>query len=117
MDTNQTRLRRCVHAPDLISAEVGNVVWKKHRFQGLALADAQQIIDEFRKLTITLTPTAELLDEAFRLAVANGRTVYDSLYIALSAREQCPYITADEKLANAVSAVFPNVIWLANWQS
>jgi predicted nucleic acid-binding protein len=104
-----------LHTPDLINAEVGNVVWKKHRFQGLTLDDAQQVIDEFRKLTIALTPTGELLNEAFRLAVAHGRTVYDSLYLALSLREQCPYITADERLANALRANFPNVIWLADW--
>jgi len=104
-----------LYAPDLIDAEVGNVVWKKHRFQGLTLDDAQQVIDEFRKLTIALTPTGELLNEAFHLAIAHGRTVYDSLYLALSLREQCPYITADEKLANALRANFPNVIWLGDW--
>ena len=39
-------------APDLINAEVGNIVWKKHRFQGLAAGDAQKVIDEFRKLKL-----------------------------------------------------------------
>ena len=104
-----------LHAPDLINAEVGNVVWKKHRFQGLAAEDAQQIIDEYRNLTFVLTPTADLLDDAFRLAVTHERTVYDALYIALSVREQCHYVTADEKLVNAVSASLPNVLWVANW--
>lgn len=90
-----------LHAPDFINAEVGNIVWKKHRFQGLDLADAQQIIGAFHQLSISLTPTNELLEEAFQLAVAHQRTVYDALYIAQSVREQCPYVTADEKLANA----------------
>jgi predicted nucleic acid-binding protein len=27
-------------APDLLSAEIGNIVWKKYRFQGLGKADA-----------------------------------------------------------------------------
>jgi predicted nucleic acid-binding protein len=102
-------------APDLINAEVSNIVWKKQRFQGLAAMDAQQIIDEFQKLTIVFTPTAALLDEAFRLAVAHERTVYDALYIALSVRQQCPYVTADEKLVNTIGASFPNVLWVANW--
>lgn len=102
-------------APDLICAEVGNVVWKKYRFQGLAAADAQHIIDEFRRLTFVLTSTVDLLDEAYRLAVAHQRTVYDALYVALNVREQCSYVTADEKAVNALNAVFPNVIWVANW--
>lgn len=102
-------------APDLINAEIGNVVWKKHRFQGLAFSDGQQIIDEFRKLKFELVSTATLLDEAYRLAVAHLRTVYDALYIALSVREQCPFVTADEKLYNAINEAFPNVMWVADW--
>jgi predicted nucleic acid-binding protein len=41
-------------APDLIDAEVGNIVWKKQRFQGLAAADAYLIIEAFRMLTLSL---------------------------------------------------------------
>lgn len=102
-------------APDLINAEVGNIVWKKYRFQGLAAEDAQEIINDFRLLTFLLTSTAELLDEAYRLAVTHQRTVYDALYIALSIRERCHFVTADEKLVNAVKATYPNVVWVADW--
>jgi predicted nucleic acid-binding protein len=99
----------------LINAELGNIVWKKHSLQGLAAADAQLIIDAFRKLKFVLTSTAVLLDEAYRLAVTHQRTVYDMLYLALSLQEQCRFVTADERLVNAVSSAFPNVVWIANW--
>ncbi len=102
-------------APDLLAAEIGNIIWKKHRFQGLTQADAEQIIAAFRELTIELTPTIELLDRAFQIAIAHKRTVYDSLYIALSEREKCVYLTADERLVNAVSKSFPQTVWIANW--
>ena len=102
-------------APDLINAEFGNIVWKKHLFQGLETADAQAIIAGFRTLQFTLTPTAALLDDAFKIALAHRRTVYDALYLALSLRERCQFVTADEKLANAVGSSFPNLVWLANW--
>jgi predicted nucleic acid-binding protein len=102
-------------APDLLSAEVGNIIWKKYMFQGLAATDANQIIHEFRGLTFTLTSANDLLEEAYRLAVTYQRTVYDALYIALSLYEQCPLVTADEKLVNAVHSAFPDVIWIANW--
>src|SRR4051794_14604302 len=69
-------------APDLINAEVGNVIWKKQRFLGLVPADAQLLVEAFRALTFTLTPTAELLDAAYRLAVTHQRTVYDAMYLA-----------------------------------
>lgn len=102
-------------APDIINAEFGNIVWKKHVFQGLAAVDAQSIIDEFRALRFTFTATAMLLDEAYEIAVRHRRTVYDSLYLALSVRENCQFVTADEKLANAVNSAFPALTWLANW--
>ena len=104
-----------LRAPDLINAEVGNIVWKKHRFEGLAAEDAQEIIHAFHTLIFVLTSTADLLDVAYQLAVNHQRTVYDALYIALSIQEQCQFVTADEKLVNAVRAGYPNIIWVANW--
>jgi len=58
-----------------------------------------------------LTPTVELLEEALRIAMTHERPVYDSLYIALSEREKCVYITADERLVNVVSKSFPKTVW------
>src|SRR3712207_6119957 len=66
-------------APDLLNAEVGNIIWKKHTIHGMAAADAQLILDAFRALPLVLTPTAHLLEDAYRLAVAHRRTVYDAL--------------------------------------
>lgn len=102
-------------APDLLNAEVGNVIWKKQRFQGLATQDAWQIITEFRRLKIRLISTADLLDEAYCLAMTYQRSVYDAMYVALSVRERCPYVTADEKLYNVIRESFANVVWVADW--
>jgi predicted nucleic acid-binding protein len=102
-------------APDLINAEVGNIIWKKHAFQGLDASDAKDVLEGFRRLQITFIPTAELLEDAYKIATAHRRTVYDALYVALSVREGCRFVTADEKLANAIGAAFPGVLWLPNW--
>ncbi len=102
-------------APDLINAEFGNIVWKKHLFQGLDATDAQTVIDEFRKIAFMHISTAALLEDAFLLAVAHRRSVYDMLYLALSIRENCGFVTADEKLVNATGSLFPNMIWVARW--
>ena len=84
--------------PDLLFAEVANVVWKKQRLQGL-----------------DVTPCASLLTAAHQIAVAHARSVYDAIYPALSLREQCPFVTADRHLASAVSSFFPHVAWIGNW--
>ncbi len=102
-------------APDLINAEFGNIVWKKHLFQGLDLTDAQTVIDEFRKLKFTLTTTEALLDKAYHLAVTHRRSVYDRVYLALSIQENCKFVIADEKLVNAIGSLFPNIIRVGKW--
>jgi predicted nucleic acid-binding protein len=102
-------------APDLINAEFGNVIWKKHLFQGLAASDAQSIVDDFRALPFTFVPTATLLGDAYKLAVKHQRTVYDSLYLALSLRESCQFVTADERFVNAIGSSFTSIVSLANW--
>jgi len=102
-------------APDLLNAEFGNIIWKKHVFHGLAAPDAQSIVDEFRALPFAFVPTATLLDDAYKLAVKHHRTVYDSLYLALSLREGCQFVTADEKFVNAIGSSFPGIVWIANW--
>jgi predicted nucleic acid-binding protein len=102
-------------APDLIYAELGNIVWKKQTLQGLAATDAQRIIDAVQVLPLSATPAAVLLDDAYRIAVAHGRTVYDALYVALGLRESCPFVTADQRLVNSVAATFPHVVLLGAW--
>jgi predicted nucleic acid-binding protein len=103
-------------APNLLCAEVANIVWKKQLYKGLAAHDARDIMTEFRKIGLSLTAAESLLEEAFQLAVKYERSVYESLYLSLSLREQCQLVTADEKLVNAIGSFFPNVIWLPTWK-
>ncbi|MBZ8181549.1 type II toxin-antitoxin system VapC family toxin [Oscillatoria salina] len=102
-------------APELIYAEVGNIVWKLSRFQGLSETDAVAILDGFCSINISVTPLASLLNDAYQLAVTHERSVYDSLYVVLSLRQNCQFVTADQKLVNAISGTFSNVIAIADW--
>lgn len=103
-------------APDLIYAEFGNIIWKKVIFKNLDTTDAAFAIQEFKKISFTLTPIILLFDAAFNLAVQYKRTFYDSLYLALSVRENCEFVTADEKFYNSVRSSFPKMTLLSNWQ-
>ncbi len=103
-------------APDFIYAEFGNIMWKKQAFQGFSTTDADLIVEKFRtQINLTTTSAADLLEDAYILAVTHKRTVYDMLYLALSLQEHCQFVTADEKLVNAVGTMFPNMVWLAHW--
>lgn len=105
-----------LHAPDLLIAEFANAIWKKQLFQGLTELDAGDILAAFRKLEFTLTLAATLLPDAYHLAIANRRSFYDSLYLALSIRLNGALVTADERLVNALSGSHSQVIWIPNWE-
>lgn len=102
-------------APDLITAEVGNILWKKHSFQGVGRVDVQQMLNAYRAIGLTVVSLDPLLDSAFQLAIAHGRTVYDMVYLALSIQRGCQFVTADDRLYNAVHATFPQIVRLADW--
>jgi len=96
---------------------MGNIIGKKVR-RGMEEADAKAILDAFRAFRMVgfrRYATSDLFNDAYRIAVAHHRSFYDSLYLALSVRADCPFVTADKKLVNAVGPAFPNVIWVANW--
>ncbi|MBA3600461.1 MAG: type II toxin-antitoxin system VapC family toxin [Acidobacteria bacterium] len=89
-------------APNLIYAEFGNIIWKKQIFQGIDPLDADLAIQEFKKISFILTPISTLFDDAFQIGIKYKRTFYDSFYLALSVKESCAFVTADEKFYNAV---------------
>jgi len=103
-------------APDLIYAEFGNIIWKKQIFKNLNANEADFAISEFKKISFTLTPITLLFDDAYKIAVKYKRTFYDSLYLALSERENCEFVTADEKFYNSVRNSFSKTILLSDWQ-
>lgn len=70
--------------------------------------DGTRIVEERKLSTVT---SLALLDLAFGIATAFDRTVYDSLYVALAVQSRAQFITADERLANALAAHLP-VKWL-----
>ncbi len=105
-------------APDFIAAEVGNVLWKRRRGGHMSDEDLTTVVAAFHGLGLSLIPTAGLLGAALRIATAHGRTVYDSLYLALASELDLPLITADEKLCNALrgTPLAPRVVWLARME-
>jgi len=91
-----------LHVPDLFLAESGNILWKKVQRGELSGHEAGEISRALLSVPKTVYPTEILLPAAVRLACALGRTVYDSLYLALAALVDCPMITADQRLYRAL---------------
>ena len=114
---SEWKTRRLVcFVPDLLFVEMGNIIWKKRRKNEIASADASLVIDGLQQLPWRVTSTESLLEDAYKIATRLDRTVYDSCYLALAQRLGCPFVTADDRLANAVAAHIPNVVKLSDWK-
>ena len=92
-------------APDLVFAETANTIWKKIRRGELTAEHGRRLVTDIGRSAIETVPCRVLAVDAHVLANATGRTVYDSLYLALAIRLKTRMLTADERLAAAVSAL------------
>lgn len=101
-------------APDLIYSEFANTIWKRVVFYGLDPEDGGLIIDAFKIIPLEVFSSKKLLTEAFAMATQFKRPVYDALFLALSLKNTCQIVTADEKFYNGVRNLFPNMIWIGN---
>jgi predicted nucleic acid-binding protein len=90
-------------APDLLWAEVSNIIWKYARRGEVSAGDAKAIVADMLQMPIETESCRELTESALEIAIATNRTVYDALYLALAIDRQMQMLTADEKLANALS--------------
>jgi len=100
--------RHELFAPDLLWAELGNVLWKRVQRREISENEAEGVLEDFLQLPIQFIPSGGLLSLAMEAALAAKRTLYDSLYIALAMRYHCQLVSADERFIHALSK-FPLV--------
>jgi predicted nucleic acid-binding protein len=103
--------------PDLVFAELANILWKKRRQGTMTEVEAAIHLQAFLVMPFDITPTRYLTEEALQIAMKYDRTAYDSTYLALAKRLNCPFVTADDRLVNAVAPHISNVIKLSNWKA
>jgi len=97
--------------PDLFWAELANTFWKAIRQGRWQKAAAETALASLAARKLPTVSALSVLEIAFGIATAFDRTVYDALYVALAVHSRAQFITADEKLANALAAQLP-VKWL-----
>jgi predicted nucleic acid-binding protein len=100
--------------PDLFWPEFGNILRKAVRVKRMSLKSASASIAAMGQLAMHTTPSMPLLNDAFSIAATFDRTVYDCIYVALALASGRPFLTADERLANALAARFP-IRWLGTY--
>ena len=92
-----------IAAPDLLYPEAGNILWKKIGRGELRREEAHDVIAGLKRVPIAIASSGQLLEAALEIALAHRRTVHDSLYVALAVARDCTFVTADDRLANALA--------------
>ena len=101
-------------SPDLIRAEVGNVLWKKWRRGELSAGGGGAILRGFGGFPLRIRTSESLMESAWAVAERFGRSFYDGLYVALAVETESSLVTADSRLYNALreDALADNLLWV-----
>jgi predicted nucleic acid-binding protein len=102
-------------APEIIYPEVANMLWKRTARGLLSGDEVHKLYARFVQIDIPLAPMMDLVGSALEVALEHGRSVYDALYVALSLGMGWDFVTADERLHNALGSWFPQVRLLRDW--
>ncbi len=89
-------------SPDLLRAEVGNVLWKRWRRGDIFAEEAGEILRHFRRLPLKIQTSEPLMETAWSVARRFDRSFYDGVYVALAELAGYPLVTADRKLYDAL---------------
>jgi predicted nucleic acid-binding protein len=94
-------------APDHLFAETANVVWKHVRRHHFSTDFGYDVVRGIGRAAagIDLISCDVLAANAYKIAVAYDRSVYDAMYVALAQQRDTRLITADDRLYNALARV------------
>ena len=106
--------RTTMLAPDLLWAELGNVLWARQKRGELTVVDARDTLAKLRSFRIRVYPLSPLLPAALDLAMAIDHAVYDCLYLALAEVEDSVVVTADRRFHRRVrdSVLADRILWV-----
>lgn len=100
-------------APLLFRVELLSAVRKKIRLGELPAGAARALIDEITDVPVIEVAAATLFSPAMSIALRFNRSIYDSLYVALAFQEDCPLVTADRRLYDAIAPSYPEtMLWI-----
>jgi predicted nucleic acid-binding protein len=97
------RRRAKLVAPELLTAECANILWKKCQRGELSKDETFLAAQLLQAANIEFLPTRLLLEEATRIAVELDHPAYDCLYLALALERGCRFVTADKRFVRKLA--------------
>lgn len=98
---------------DMAYTEVANAAWKRAVHAGNDPGTVKTFLDNaiaFIRETCEVIPAHDLITPAWDLSCHHRITIYDALFVAASIRCDVPLVTADTRLAGAVSKSCPVIL-------
>jgi predicted nucleic acid-binding protein len=92
-------------APDLLFAETAHTIGKKIRRKELTAEEGRRLVADIGRIAVETVSCRALAEDAHAVANATGRTVCDSMYVALAVRLKTRSVTADDRLEAALRNV------------
>jgi len=102
---------------DHIVKEVSNAIWRKCAVLKLkdvevAVRRYELLVELVRSGVVVLESELKYLEKAFRIAIENGVTVYDSLYVAQARELGAQLLTSDQKQVEVAMKLGVNPLYV-----
>ena len=101
-------------APDIFPVEVVHALTRAERQGRMTPAEGVVLVKDLYTHLPPLHPYLPLLPRAYAISSHMRIGVYDCLYVALAERENCEFVTADDKLIKKLQGSFPFIVALAS---
>jgi len=94
--------------------EVSNAIWKAFRRGYLSRDEAVKAFNLLKSFmeVLDVRNEVEYMDEAFKISLETGLTIYDSLYLALARSEKKQLLTLDEGQKTAAEKLNIPIAWI-----
>jgi predicted nucleic acid-binding protein len=109
--------RNSVHeliAPDVFPFELAHALCRAERQGRIALSQAAILWADVMSTAPQLVLGLPLAPRAIDISSTHRVGVYDCLYVALAERENCEFVTADDKLVLRLQPHFPFIVALSS---
>ena len=92
-------------APQLMLAEVVNVLRRRTQSAEINAEEGEQILQCILELPVSLFDHATLAQDSYELALEHGLTGYDGMFLALARQQNARLYSYDRKLLKAAQAM------------
>ena len=110
--------RKAIHeciAPDVFIGEDANALIKSERQKIIPVGHGPTLLLEIMSTPPVLYPFPPLVSKAMAVASQTRAGSFDCLYVMLAEREQCEFVTTDDRLVKHLQPQYPFVRHLSTF--